>query len=162
VPPTLDQIRLSIAQRTDEHGRLLRAVLVEFAPQFVPGAEVVCVSGPSRTEAYRDERLLAELGIAAIERTDMPDVLLYARERNALLLVIAESESESFDGNRVAELRSRFVGCSAALVSVVALPRRADFGAVVHEMPWEATVWMADEPLHVIHLDSGPCWGPYS
>jgi hypothetical protein len=162
VPPTLDQIRRSIAQRTDEHGQLLHAVLEEFAPQFVPGAEVVCVSDPSRTEAYRDERLLAELGIAAVERTDMPDVVFYARERNALLLVIAESEIEPFDGNRVAELRSRFVGCSAKPVSVVALPRRADLSAILDKMPWDATVWMADEPLHVIHLDSGPCWGPYA
>jgi hypothetical protein len=145
-----------------EHSELIRAIIEEFAPRFVPGSLLVYAGDTGDKWGYFDAPLLAELGIDVDSHGKMPDVVLHFAEMGWLLLVESVTSHGPVDGKRHDELAKLFAGSRAGLVYVTAFPSRAIMGRYLGEIAWETEVWVADAPSHLIHFNGVRFLGPYA
>lgn len=100
-----------------EHSELIRAIIEDFAARFAPGSVLIYAGDTGDKWGYFDAPLLTELGIDVDSHGKMPDVVLYVREQNWLLLVEAVTSHGPVDGKRHAEL-ARLFGASKAGLSI--------------------------------------------
>ncbi|MEI7827882.1 MAG: BsuBI/PstI family type II restriction endonuclease, partial [Euryarchaeota archaeon] len=70
-----------------EHSELIKAVIEDFAPRFVPDGVLVYAGDTGEKWGYFDDKLLAKLGVVVDSHGKMPDVVIYYPKRNWLLLV---------------------------------------------------------------------------
>jgi hypothetical protein len=145
-----------------EHSELIRAIIEDFAPRFVPGAELIYAGDAGEKWGYFDAVLLTKLGVNVDAHGKMPDVVLFDPKQKWLVLVESVTSHGPVDGKRHAELGKLFAGSTAGLVYVTAFPTRAIMGRYLGEIAWETEVWVADSPSHLIHFNGERFLGPYS
>ena len=152
-----------IALSAGAHSDLIRAIIQEFGPRFLPGAELVYVGDTGAKWGYFDEPLLTSLGVQVDPHGKMPDVVLYDRRRNWLVLVEAVASSGPVDSGRHLELAKLFQSSSAGLVYVTAFPDRGPiFRKFLAIVAWETEVWCAGDPTHLIHFNGERFLGPHN
>ncbi len=144
-----------------DHSRLVKAIIEEFAPRFVPGATLVYAGDTGDKWGYFDEFLLRRLGVSVDAHGKMPDVVIYYPERDWLLLVESVTSHGPVDGKRHDELARLFARSSSGLVYVTAFPNRSVMARYLSEVAWETEVWCADSPSHLIHFNGARFLGPY-
>jgi len=145
-----------------EHSELIKSIIEHFGACFVPGGELVYVGDTGTKWGYFDEELLSSLGVKVDKHGKMPDVVIYCRERNWLLLVEAVASSGPVDGDRHKELADLFEDSTAGLVYVTAFPDRGDlFRKFLSVVAWETEVWCASDPTHLVHFNGVRFLGPY-
>jgi hypothetical protein len=144
-----------------EHSRLIRDIIEEFAPRFVPGSILVYAGDTGEKWGYFDAPLLSELGVDVDSHGKMPDVVLYFPEKEWLLLVESVTSHGPVDGKRHAELAQLFATSPAGLVYVTAFPDRSLMSRYLGDIAWETEVWVADSPSHLIHFNGASFLGPY-
>lgn len=160
LPVTLatgETIRLS----PGKHSELIKAIIEEFAPRFVPGAVLVYAGDTGDKWGYFDKELLAKRGVVVDGHGKMPDVVIFYPEREWLLLVESVTSHGPVDGKRHAELATLFAASTAGLVYVTAFPSRSVMTRYLCEIAWETEVWCADAPSHLIHFNGERFLGPY-
>lgn len=143
------------------HSELIRDIIEEFAPRFVPGCKLVYVGDTGDKWGYFDEFLLQEQGLDVDAHGKMPDVILFCPERKWLILAESVTSHGPVDGKRHSELAALFAGSKAGLVYVTAFPNRAVMSRYLGEIAWESEVWVADAPSHLIHFNGSRFLGPY-
>ena len=144
------------------HNQLIKALIEEFAPRFVPGAQVIYVGDTGSKWSYFDRRLLERVGVSVDAHGKMPDVVFYFPKRNWLLLAESVTSHGPVDGKRHEELARLFAGSSAGLVYVTAFPSRSAMTRHLGAIAWETEVWCADAPSHLIHFNGSRFLGPHS
>jgi len=144
-----------------DHSELIRKIIEEFAPRFVPGGVLVYAGDTGDKWGYFDAQLLSALGIAAHGHGKMPDVVLYYPRKEWLLLVESVTSHGPVDGKRHEELARVFGQSKAGLVFVTAFPSRAVMTRYLGQIAWETEVWVADAPSHLIHFNGDRFLGPY-
>ena len=150
-----------IALSPGEHSELIRAVIEEFAPRFVPGATLIYAGDTGTKWSFFDDSVLTSLGVSVESHGKMPDVIFYDIKRNWLVLVEAVTSHGPVDGKRHGELKDLFQDSQAGLVFVTAFQNRATMGSYISEIAWETEVWVAEAPSHLIHFDGERFLGPY-
>jgi len=144
-----------------EHSELLRAIIDHFIPRFAPGGLLIYVGDTGDKWGYFDIDLLTELGIEVDSHGKMPDVIIYYKEKDWLLLIEAVTSHGPVDGKRHDELANLFAASKVGLVYVTAFPNRATMGRYLVQIAWETEVWVADAPSHLIHFNGLRFLGPY-
>ncbi|HQB08816.1 MAG TPA: BsuBI/PstI family type II restriction endonuclease [bacterium] len=153
---------VEIAISPGKHSELIRSVIEDFGPCFVPGGELVYVGDTGKKWGYFDEKLLSSIGVKVEEHGKMPDVVIYYRKKNWLVLAEAVSSSGPVDGIRHDELSKLFKKSTAGLVYVTAFPDRGEtFRKFLSVVAWETEVWCASDPTHLIHFNGTKFLGPY-
>lgn len=145
-----------------DHSQLIKAIIEEFAPRFVPGGVLIYAGDTGEKWGYFDKELLAKLGVEVDGHGKMPDVVLYCPKRGWLLLIESVTSHGPVDGKRHDELARLFEGSKAGLVFVTAFPSRAVMTRYLGEIAWETEVWVADAPSHLIHFNGARFLGPYA
>jgi len=141
---------------------LIREIVEEFCPRFTPGGEILYVGDAAREESGVYEReTLESLGVILPERGKMPDLIVYLRDKNWLVLMEAASSHGPVDVQRHRELTELFVSCTAGLVLVSCFPSRAKMREFLTEIAWETDAWCAEHPDHLIHFNGDRFLGPY-
>jgi hypothetical protein len=143
------------------HSALIKAIIEEFAPRFVPGGILIYAGDTGEKWGYFDRESLVELGVVVDGHGKMPDAVLYYPERKWLLLVESATSHGPVDGKRHEELRLIFAKSKAGLVYVTAFPSRATMARYLVAIAWETEVWCADAPSHLIHFNGARFLGPY-
>ena len=162
IPVTINR-KQKITLSAGKHSDLIRAIIEEFATRFVPNGELVYVGDTGTKWGYFDEHLLYTLGVKVDSHGKMPDVIIYHREKNWLILIEAVASSGPVDGIRHAELADLFKASSAGLVYVTAFPDRGEvMRKFLSVVAWETEVWCASDPTHLIHFNGIRFLGPYS
>ena len=144
-----------------DHSELIKAIIEEFAPRFVPGGVLIYAGDTGEKWGYFDKELLSRLGVQVDGHGKMPDLVLYYPEREWLLLVESVTSHGPVDGKRHDELARLFEGSKAGLVYVTAFPSRAVMTRYLGEIAWETEVWVTDAPSHLIHFNGARFLGPY-
>lgn len=144
-----------------KHSTLIRAIVEEFAPRFVPGAELIYVGDTGRKWAYFAKERLTELGVTLDAHGKMPDVVLFDGDRKWLVLVESVSSHGPMDPKRHEELSALFKNATAGLVYVTAFPNRTHMKKHLADISWQTEVWCADSPTHLIHFNGARFLGPY-
>ncbi|MCX7154891.1 MAG: BsuBI/PstI family type II restriction endonuclease [Rhodocyclales bacterium] len=144
-----------------EHSELIRDIIEQFAPRFVPGGRVVYIGDTGNKGVVFDEAYLANLGVVVHERGKMPDVVIHHVTKDWLLLVESVTSGGPMDGKRHAELSHLFGKSKAGLVYVTAFPDRTLMKKFLTELAWETEVWVASDPDHLIHFNGDRFLGPH-
>jgi BsuBI/PstI restriction endonuclease domain/BsuBI/PstI restriction endonuclease HTH domain len=144
-----------------DHSELIKAIIEEFAPRYVPGGALIYAGDTGAKWGYFDKELLVNLGVTVDGHGKMPDVVLYYAERKWLLLVESVTSHGPVDGKRHAELNRLFGKSKVGLVYVTAFPSRSVMSRYLSEIAWETEVWCADAPSHLIHFNGQKFLGPY-
>ena len=144
-----------------EHSQLISDIVTEFGPRFVPGAEVIYLGDTGSKTEYLNDVRLNELGVVIDEKGKLPDVILYDREREWLLLIESVTSHGPMDNKRYLELSYLFSSSNVALVYVTAFPDRHTMTRFLSDISWETEVWVADSPSHMIHFNGDKFLGPY-
>jgi adenine-specific DNA-methyltransferase len=152
---------LEISLTPGGQNELVSAIVKEFCPRFIPGGEPVYVGDTGEKWAYYDNALAGELGIAVDEHGKMPDLVVYDRERNWILLIEAVTSHGPVNPKRVKELKELLSETTAGFVFVTAFLDRATFVKYLSDIAWETEVWVAESPGHMIHFDGERFLGPY-
>lgn len=144
------------------HSELIRAIIEDFGSNYVPGGELVYVGDTGAKWGHFDIKLLSSLGVQVGQHGKMPDVVMYDRERNWLVLVEAVASGGPVDSCRHVELAELFQQSTAGLVYVTAFPDRGEvFRKFLSVVAWETEVWCASDPTHLIHFNGERFLGPY-
>jgi hypothetical protein len=150
-----------IALSPGKHSALIRSIVEGFAPVYAPGGELVYVGDTGDKHGLFDRDLLAELGVVLDDHGKLPDVVIYIRDKNWLVVIESVTSHGPVDSKRQIELARLFSECKAGLVYVSAFPDRRTFLRFLDVIAWESEVWIADAPSHMIHFNGSRFLGPY-
>lgn len=162
-----NRIPVKIAPRAEiqlspgKHSELIKAVIENFGPCFVPGGILIYAGDTGDKWSYFNKGLLNRLGVTVDSHGKMPDVVIYSTDRNWLILIECVTSHGPVDGKRHEELARLFAESSAGLVYVTAFPSRALMSRYLGEIAWETEVWVAEAPSHLIHFNGERFLGPY-
>jgi adenine-specific DNA-methyltransferase len=160
VPITLpkgQRIRLS----TGGQNVLIKKIIELFCPRFAPGGEVLLVGDAKDKNVIEDDGMLTSLGIDLEARGKSPDVVVYDRKRDWLIVVEAVTSHGPIDQKRRNEITDLFSDCRSGIVFVTAFEDIAGYAKFARSIAWETEVWIADAPDHLIHYNGSRFLGPY-
>ena len=143
------------------HSKLIKDIVEVFAPIFVGGAEVIYIGDTGAKEDFLKKDRLKQLGVIVDRKGKMPDVVLYWKKKNWMILIESVTSHGPVDGKRYTELNSLFEKSTAGLVFVSAFPDRKTMTKFLSTISWETEVWTADAPSHLIHFNGDKFLGPY-
>lgn len=103
---------------------LIKTVIEEFCPCFVPGGSIVYIGDAEDKFLHLDAEYLGRLGVVIPPPAKMPDLVVHDTNRNWLVLIEAVTSAGPVDGKRRKELKELFKGCKAGLVFVTAFSTR--------------------------------------
>lgn len=144
-----------------EHSELIKAIIEVFGGHFVQNPALIYAGDTGQKIGCFDREALKELGVVVDKHGKMPDVVLYDRKRNWLILAEAASSHGPVDAKRHAELAHLFRNAKPGLVYVSAFPDRATMRKYLADIAWETEVWVADAPTHMMHFNGVRFLGPY-
>lgn len=144
-----------------KHSRLIKNIITEFGPRYAPGAEVLYVGDTGSKMIYFDKETFKRLKLIFDSHGKFPDVVLYLRSKNWLLLIEAVTSHGPVDPKRHSELSDLFSVSNAGIIYVTAFPDRRTMAKYLSDISWETEVWVADAPSHLIHFDGERFLGPY-
>ena len=87
-----------------KHNALQKAIIEEFAPRFAPNTECLYVGDTIAKDLVKNEEKLRELGFEITLHDKMPDVVLYAAERNWLYFIESVTSVGPMDPKRIKEI----------------------------------------------------------
>jgi adenine-specific DNA-methyltransferase len=160
VPVTLAEGR-EVYLTPGAHSQLVKAIIDEFAPRFVPGGHVIYVGDTGNKWRYFDEGALRTLDVTVDIHGKMPDVVIHDVERDWLVLIEAVTSHGPVNPKRREELASLFRDARPGLVYVTAFLTRNDMARYISDISWETEVWVREAGTHLIHFDGKRFLGPY-
>jgi type II restriction enzyme len=151
VPVTIttgETISLSVG----EHSELIKKIIEQFAPRFVPGSILLYVGDTGNKWGYFAESEFNALSLHADKHGKMPDVILYQSDKSRLILAESVTSHGPVDSKRRIELQKLFP-VNMDIVYLSAFPDKHTFTRFSQEIAWETEVWIADNPTHMIHYN---------
>lgn len=152
---------LPITLFSDEHDVLVKLILSEFAEKFVPNGKLLYLGATNGKSTYINDMDLQELDIIIEQHKNPPNIILYDKARNWLVLIDAATYHGPITSIRLAELKQLFAQTYIGLVFVTAFLDYKSFREDIDNISWETEVWVAEAPSHMIHFDGERFLGPY-
>lgn len=143
------------------HSELIRDIIEQMAPSFLPNCTLIYVGDTGKKWGYYDEQLAKKLLFNVQQHGKMPDVILYVEEKKWLILVESVTSHGPVDCKRYIELEKLFSDVTADKVYISAFPDKKTFTRYAQEIAWETEAWIADNPTHMIHFNGDKFIGPY-
>ena len=150
----------TLALSPGRHNVLIGKVINEFCPRWTPGAYLLYVGDTQHKLAVFDEEAFNRLGVTIDVHGKMPDLVVYSRDNNWLVLIEAVTSHGPVDAKRHEELQEMFRGSTATLLFVTVFIDRQTMASFTTGIAWETEVWVADAPSHLIHFDGEHFLGP--
>jgi len=151
-----------LALTPGKHSQLIKDIITQFGPRYAPGAEVLYVGDTGSKMGYFAKETFETLGLTFDSHGKFPDVVLYLRSNNWLLLIESVTSHGPVDSKRHSELSALFADSTAGIVYVTAFPDRQTMAKYLGYISWETEVWVADAPTHLIHFNGERFLGPYN
>lgn len=153
--------KLSIQISPGEHSILIKNIIEQMAPRFLLNSVLIYVGDTGDKWGYYDEKLAKKLHFNIQQHGKMPDVILYVKEKNWLVLVESVTSHGPIDSKRYIELDTLFKNVTADKVYISAFPDKKTFTRYAQNIAWETETWIADNPTHMIHYNGDKFIGPY-
>ena len=152
---------LNVPLSPGTHNELIRAIIEDMAPRFIPSATLVYIGDTGDKWGFFDKELATQLGLNVDEHGKMPDVVLWQEANNWLVLVESVTSHGPVDSKRYIELSNLVASVSADKVYISAFPDKRVFARFAPDVAWETEVWVADSPTHMVHFNGSRFLGPY-
>lgn len=152
---------LQVALSPGKHNNLIKAIIEEMAPRFLPGATLVYIGDTGEKWGFFDNELAAQIGLSVEEHGKMPDVVLWLSDKKWLVLVESVTSHGPVDSKRRIELSELFASATGDKVYISAFPDKRTFARFAPDVAWETETWVADNPTHMVHFNGDKFLGPY-
>ena len=152
---------LQVTLTPGKHNDLIKAVIEEMAPRFLPGATLVYIGDTGDKWGFFDSELAAQIGLSVEEHGKMPDVVLWLSDKRWLVLVESVTSHGPVDSKRRIELAELFASAKGDKVYISAFPDKRTFARFAPDIAWETETWVADNPTHMVHFNGDKFLGPY-
>ena len=152
---------LRVTLSPGKHNELIRAIIEDMAPRFIPDATLVYIGDTGEKWGFFDNELAERLGFSVEEHGKMPDVILWQEEKNWLVLIESVTSHGPVDAKRQIELTDLFASATSDKVFISAFPDKRTFARFAPDIAWETEVWVADNPTHMVHFNGDRFLGPY-
>lgn len=143
------------------HNEIQKAVVEQFLPRFVPGAQVLYIGDFENKMIFSKPEKLKELQFFEVGPTRLPDIIAYDPKRNWLFLIEAVHSSNPVSKLRHLQLEKLAAKCTVGVVYVSAFKDRRALAKWLPEISWETEVWLAESPDHMIHFNGDRFLGPH-
>lgn len=143
-----------------KHNELQIQIVTDFQSHFVPNARLLYLGDTAHKMLHVDRKALKQLKIPITRHDKLPDVVLYERKRNYLLLIEAVTAHGPMSPKRYEELELVLKACPAIRVYVSAFLDFKEFKRHINDIAWETEVWIAEVPEHMIHFNGDKFIGP--
>lgn len=141
---------------------LVKKIIDDFCSRFTPGAEPIYIGDTEKKWAFFDKKTLKDLGIEITdEHGKIPDVVVYYKDKNWLILIEAVTSHGPINTKRKIELEQLFSKSKVGIVYVTAFLNRKIMLQYLNDIAWETEVWVASSPSHLIHFNGKRFLGPY-
>lgn len=144
-----------------KHNDLIKAIIEEMAPRFLPGATLVYLGDTGKKWGFFDNELAVQIGLSVEEHGKMPDVVLWLSDKKWLVLVESVTSHGPVDSKRRIELAELFASAKGDKVYISAFPDKRTFARFAPDVAWETETWVADNPTHMVHFNGDKFLGPY-
>lgn len=151
----------SIQISPGKHSELIKQIIEELAPRFLPNSTLVYIGDTGEKWGYYDQEIAGNLLFNVQEHGKMPDVILYVEDKSWLVLVESVTSHGPVDSKRYIELKDLFSSVNADIVYISAFPDKSTFVRFAHDIAWETEAWIADNPDHMIHFNGDKFIGPH-
>ena len=138
-----------------KHNELQAKIIKEFRTRFCKDAKVVYVGDAARKLLYVDKDLLKKLKIPITKHDKLPDVVLYDKKNNILLLIEAVTAHGPLSPKRHIELEKTLENSKTKRIYVSTFPDFHEFKKHIDNIAWETEVWVENNPDHMVHFN-GP------
>ena len=152
---------LQVTLTPGKHNDLIKAVIEEMAPRFLPGATLVYIGDTGEKWGFFDNELAAQIGLSVEEHGKMPDVVLWLSDKKWLVLVESVTSHGPVDSKRRIELAELFASAKGDKVYISAFPDKRTFARFAPDVAWETETWVADNQTHMVHFNGYKFLGPY-
>lgn len=143
----------SIQISPGKHSELIRDIIEQMAPRFLPESLLVYIGDTGEKWGYYDQELAGNLLFNIQQHGKMPDVILYAKEKALLVLIESVTSHGPVDSKRYIELKELFSSVMIDKVYISAFPDKKIFAHYLSDIAWETEVWIADNPTHMVHFN---------
>ena len=163
----MDMVRVKVRNGSQitlspgKHNELIRAIIEEMAPRFLPGATLVYIGDTGEKWGFFDKELASQIGLSVEEHGKMPDVILWHPDKKWLVLVESVTSHGPVDSKRRIELAELFASAKGDNVYISAFPDKRTFARFAPNVAWETETWVADNPTHMVHFNGDKFLGPY-
>ena len=99
----------SIQISPGKHSELIRDIIEQMAPRFLPESLLVYVGHTGEKWGYYAQELAGNLVFNIQQHGKMPDVILYAKEKALLVLIESVTSHGPVDSKRYIELEALFI-----------------------------------------------------
>lgn len=161
IPITINGEEYTFSSGT--HNELQVAIIEEFGSRFAKGSKLLYVGDTADKYIYVNKGILEEIGIpiSSNDKLQLPDVVLYDKNKNWIFLIEAVTTHGPIDQKRINDLEIMFENCPADKIYITAFPDRKIFRSYIAEIAWETEVWISSDPDHMIHFNGDKFMGPY-
>ncbi|MEL7624198.1 MAG: BsuBI/PstI family type II restriction endonuclease [Clostridiales bacterium] len=143
-----------------DHNALQKAIIEEFASRFAKGAEVLYVGDAENKALIKNREALESIGVRITDHDKLPDVVLYASDKNWIYFIEAVTSVGPISIKRMQEIEDMTARCTAGRIYVTAFPNTKLYKKFIDQLAWESEVWIEDNPDHMIHLNGDKFIGP--
>jgi adenine-specific DNA-methyltransferase len=150
-------LKLSLPQRL---GSLIALTLKEMCPRFTPGGELIYATGLANRISRPEKDCLKSIMLSIEQQERMPNVLVYHRIQNWLVMIDVAEGNGPISVKRRHELKTLFGGSNAGLVFASAFLNRESMAHHLEDIAWHTVVWCADSPDHLIQFNGRRVLGP--
>ncbi len=140
---------------------LVEKIHNEFGPRFAPGGIPLLIGDTAKDSGYYDKEGLKKIGIILDAHGKIPDVIIYDKKNEWLLVIEAVASHGPMEPKRQIELKKIFAKSKIGIVYVTTFLDQKTFLKYFNDISWETEVWTADAPEHMIHFNGSRFLGPY-
>lgn len=101
----------SVRLSPGEHNILQKDIIEKFVPRFVPGARVLYVGDTANKMLHVNRGMLAKIGFPMTQHDKLPDVVIYEKKKNILILAEAVTSHGPISPKRHLELEKLLRVC---------------------------------------------------
>ena len=136
-----------------EHNEIQKKIIEEFLPKFLKKPYLLYLGDTAKKTLVIDEKFLQSLGFKELKHDMLPDILAFDEDKKILYLVEAVHSSNPINQLRYMQLKKFTMKCKYRIIMVSAFKNRESFRKYCINLSWDTSVWLTNEPDHLIKFD---------
>ncbi len=135
------------------HNKLQKQILERFARIFSSNAELLYIGDTKDKGLCRNDKRMKELGVDIFEKTaKIPDIILYDKDKNRLMLIEAYNSTGEFTVERVRAIEEALdISPDMEVAFITAFANTQKMLQVYKRIAWDTDIWVAEDETHMTH-----------
>ena len=135
-----------------DHNLIQKRIIEDFLPKFLKKPVLLYLGDTAKKTLIIDEKFLNKIGFKELKHDMLPDVLAFDSFDKTIYLIEAVHSSNPINQLRYIQLRKFTNKCKFEIKMISAFKNRENFRKYCINLSWDTSVWLAEEPHHIINF----------